>query len=256
MLLHGWSMRRDVFRPQVEGLSQQFRVIAADLRGHGDSSGFTNGHEFDVLVDDLMELLVSLDLWQVILIGWSMGAMIAWGAMQRPGAERIAGIVSIDMVPRLLNDPDWHHGIRQGSDATAFETAMQRMRSDWPKFVQEYVPRLFARDKPAERQDLITTTIELVDDNDPESMARLWGSMADQDYRDQIEHLAVPMLVTYGEQSQFYDKEASEWLVSHAPNATMVGFPKSGHALQLEESEKFNEEVRKFAASISNRDDT
>ena len=100
------------------------------------------------------------------------------------------------------------------------------------------------------------TLFGFVDDNDPEAMAQLWGSMADQDYRDQIGHLAVPMLVTYGEQSQFYDKEASEWLVSHAPNATMVGFPKSGHALQLEEPEQFNEEVRKFAASISKQDDT
>lgn len=247
VLLHGWSLRRQFFKPQIDSLASQFRVVAPDLRGHGASSRYEHDHNFDVLVDDLMELLVTLDLWQVTIVGWSMGALIAWKAMDRPQAERIAGIVSVDMVPRILNDNDWEHGLRQGKNASSFATVIERMRNDWQSFVREYVPRLFAKNHLEERAELIEMTIELAIENDSEAMARLWEAMANQDCRQAIIDSEIPLLVTFGEQSQLYKRQASQWIINHAANATWLGFADSGHALQLERATEFNEAITRFA---------
>lgn len=246
-------MRRQVFQPQIEALQADFRIIAPDLRGHGSSSHIEDGQGIDTLADDLIELLDHLDLDEVIFVGWSMGAMVAWDALQRPGGERIAGIVSIDMVPRILNDVDWQHGLRDGKDASVFDKDIEKMLEDWGTYTQRYMPKIFGRDKGEESIPMIEAMTELTRENDPESMVRLWRSISEQDFREEVQSLTVPSLIVHGALSHLYSDEASEWMEQNVPNSRRVVFTNSGHAPHLEEADRFNKEIRKFAADISNR---
>jgi pimeloyl-ACP methyl ester carboxylesterase len=247
VLLHGWGMRGEFFREQQAALSSRFRVVVPDLRGHGGSSHLEDGQGLPTLIDDVAELLASLDLSQTILIGWSMGAMVAWGVMQRKEAERVSGLVTIDMVPRLLNDNNWKFGLREGQDAGVFSGAVGRMLADWPGFTRILVPRIFARGHEAQRETLTDWLVRETEKNHPESMAQLWLSMVDQDFREELAHIDVPALVAYGAHSQLYSAEASEWVANKIPNARRVGFANSGHAPHLEEPDLFNREIETFA---------
>ena len=247
VLLHGWGMRGEFFRQQIAAWSPRFRVVVPDLRGHGESSHLRDGQGLPTLVDDVAELLASLDLSQTLLVGWSMGAMVAWGVMQTNEASRISGLATIDMVPRLLNNENWQYGLRRGRDAKVFSRVIDSMLSDWTGFTRIFVPRIFAGGKAAERKQMIDQMVKIVEQNHPESMARLWESMAEQDFRKQLAHISVPALVTYGKLSQLYSEEASEWLADKIPNARSVGFADSGHAPHLEEPDLFNREIETFA---------
>ncbi len=250
VLLHGWGMCGEFFGKQVADLSSRFRIVVPDFRGHGDSSHLVDGQDLPTLVADVTELIVSLDLSQAILVGWSMGAMVAWGVMQTNEAGRISGLATIDMVPRLLNDEDWQFGLRREHDANNSSRAVDRMRSDWTGFTRNFVPRIFARGDAAESKQMIDSMVKVVQQNHPESMARLWESMAEQDFRTQLGDIEIPVLVTYGQLSQIYSEEASEWLADELPNARRVGFADSGHAPHLEEPDLFNQEIEKFADEI------
>lgn len=73
VLLHGvWAGLR-FFQPQREGLSEEYRVIALDFRGHGRSSKTEMGHTLPQYARDLRVFIQKLELEEVILAGWSMG---------------------------------------------------------------------------------------------------------------------------------------------------------------------------------------
>jgi pimeloyl-[acyl-carrier protein] methyl ester esterase len=250
VLLHGWGMQGKFFDEQIAALAPDFRVVVPDLRGHGRSSPLTMGQGLPTLVDDVNQLLVNLELSESILIGWSMGAMVAWGVMQGLAADRIAGLVTIDMVPRLLNDTDWKFGLREGKDASVFSPIAKRMIEDWPGFTRFFVPRIFATGQCDERMAMTDRMVNETEKNDPESMARLWMSMAEQDFRGDLSKIDLPALVIHGALSQLYSEAANAWVADQMPDARRVAFANSGHAPHIEEPDLFDREIKKFAGEI------
>ena len=76
VLLHGWSMSSAVFTEAFPFFQDRFRVLAPDLRGHGDSDPGP-GYSLDALAGDLSEWLQGLRLCDIRLLGWSLGGQIA-----------------------------------------------------------------------------------------------------------------------------------------------------------------------------------
>ena len=99
VLLHGITLSADVWFKQLRDLGDAgFRVVAPDLRGHGQSTVGTGGLLLDRVTDDIAEMLAELDLDDVILVGHSMGGMVALrlltrhdaGAGRKPARDRAA----------------------------------------------------------------------------------------------------------------------------------------------------------------------
>src|SRR6195952_415816 len=71
---HGWPLNADAWDAQMLFLGQQgYRVIAHDRRSHGRSTQTWDGNEMDTYADDLAELIESLDLRNIVLVGHSTG---------------------------------------------------------------------------------------------------------------------------------------------------------------------------------------
>ena len=250
VFLHGWSLGKDAFAKQRRELCDRYRVVVPDMRGHGHSKTFVKGDGIDTLAADLEKLLVELDLTDVILVGWSMGALVAWQTVEGPQRGRIKGIVTIDMVPRVLNGDGWQHGLRAGTHLYDIDIDLSKMRDDWRAFTRAYVPMVFACGKAIERRALIDDMLELVSDNDIESMTNLWHALVHADFVDTVQQLAVPTLITYGALSQIYTEEAAAWMDEHIPLSRRVCFKESGHAPHLEEPEQFNQALVDFADEL------
>jgi pimeloyl-ACP methyl ester carboxylesterase len=250
VFLHGWSLGKEAFAKQRRELSDRYRVVVPDMRGHGNSKKFVEGDGIDTLAGDLEQLLVELDLTDVILVGWSMGALVAWQTVEGPQRGRIRGIVTIDMVPRVLNGDGWQHGLRAGTHLYDIDIDLSKMRDDWRAFTRAYVPMVFASGQAIERRDLIDQMLELVGDNDLESMTNLWHALVHADFVDTVQALDVPTLITYGALSQIYTEDAAAWMDEHIPLSRRVCFDDSGHAPHLEEPEHFNQTLVAFADEL------
>jgi len=250
VFLHGWSLGKGAFGIQRRELSDHCRVVVPDMRGHGNSTKFGSNDGIDTLAGDLEQLLVHLDLGDVILVGWSMGALVAWKLAKGPQGGRVAGIVTIDMVPKVLNSEGWQYGLRSGTHLYDVDIDLQKMRDDWPAFTRAYVPKVFADGKAAERRELIDKMIDFVSDNDVESMTHLWTSLVQADFIDLVQQLDIPTLITYGKLSQIYTEEAAVWMEQHIPNSRRIAFADSGHAPHLEETDLFNESLAGFVDEL------
>ena len=107
VLIHGWSQCAEEFKHQVAGLSDRYRVIAYDQRGHGESEKPGFGYKIHRLSKDLHEMLVSLDLRDVNVLGHSMGCSVIWGYWELFGADRLASLILVDEPPYFTANPVW-----------------------------------------------------------------------------------------------------------------------------------------------------
>ena len=72
-----------MWAPQFHQLTDRYRVIAVDLRGHGESAVGSDGLGISRLADDLATLLTALDLRDAVVVGHSMGGMTADAVLRR-----------------------------------------------------------------------------------------------------------------------------------------------------------------------------
>jgi len=250
LLVHGWAASGDFFETLSGELSATHRVIIPDLRAHGVSEAGTVPLTIETLADDMAELIAALELDRVVILGWSMGALVLWRMMQRHGSAMIAGMIVEDMSPRVLNNSDWALGMSNGLDAQSSARAMRAMTSDWAAYARAFTPKIFSRERLYRDPDMIGHACERIQTLDPKAMADLWSSMTQQDLRAELPAMKVPTLVTYGERSDAYGPETSRYLVTTLPDASTKGFAHSGHAPHMEEPEEFARAVTDFARQV------
>ncbi len=105
---HGWPLTADSWEKHMMFLaSNGYRCIAHDRRGHGRSGQPSNGNDMDTYADDLAQLIDTLNINNIILVGFSAGGGEIARYIGRHGTSRIAKIALISAVPPLmLKTPD------------------------------------------------------------------------------------------------------------------------------------------------------
>lgn len=100
---HGWPLNSDSWEAQMMFLAAKgYRCIAHDRRGHGRSSQPWNGNDMNTYADDLSELIETLDLKDIVLIGFSAGGGEIARYIGRHGTKRVAKAALISAVPPLM----------------------------------------------------------------------------------------------------------------------------------------------------------
>ncbi len=249
VLLHGWSCTRSFWRPQIEALSRRFRLLVPDLPGHGRSPANPETLSIAAIAGQVKRLITVRELDRPVLVGWSMGALAAFDLIRQFGTDGLGGLVIVDMTPRLLNDGEWTLGL-QGFDPQVNALMLAAIRADWPGNARLLLPRLFARDRPVD-PDLAAWMGREMGAADPEAMAVLWESMAEQDFRSLLPSIDLPALVIHGGESQLYAADVSAYLANHLPRAERACCPNAGHAPHLEEPRLFNTLLRDFADRLT-----
>lgn len=247
VLVHGWSQNRLGFTPQIQELSKNYKVISYDLRGHGQSERTEKGLTLDRFAQDLRELLEYINLENVLLVGWSMGVSTTFNYIKKFGVEKLAGIVTFDMTPKLLNDDDWKLGLWHGEyklkDAL---DDMTIMCNDFSDFAEPF----FKKAAPYMDDNMINEAMKETLKNTPHVMYSMWLAMAYNDYREVLDSITVPTVIAYGENSTLYSKETAEYLNKKIPNSTVEPFENCTHLLVMENPDKATKVIADLAERI------
>jgi pimeloyl-[acyl-carrier protein] methyl ester esterase len=243
MFLHGWSCHGGFFADQMAALADRHHVLAPDLPGHGRSSAADDTLSIGAAADALLEFLQARSLSEVTLIGWSMGAHVAYAMLERGGGVRIASLAVVDMTPKVLNDDGWSLGIRTGLDGLRSERAVSAMQADWRTYAPPIVDNMFA-DRNSVSEATRTFALAEIAANDPTAMVAMWRSLCAQDFRALLPTIALPVTIAHGALSRLYAEETARYQAEHIPGSRVVRFARSGHSPHLEEPEAFIELVR------------
>lgn len=244
VFIHGVWMSSRFFEPQYTALSSQFRVIAFDLRGHGRSSHTPAGHTVASYARDLHAFLRGLDLQDVVLAGWSMGAFVIWDYVKQFGTDGLKGTIVIDESASDFKWQDWPYGF---ADLPALTGMLETVQTSRPDFVNALIGLMFKNAPDAAAQQWMFDEITRL----PESIATaILFNQTVQDYRPVLAQVNVPTLLCFGRDEKLIPVAAGEHLQQELPQARLVVFEESSHCPFMEEPERFNQEVARFVQSL------
>lgn len=247
VLVHGWSQDTSVFQAQVEELSKEYKVVAYDHRGHGQSDRPEFGLTLNRFALDLRELIEHLDLDNILLGGWSMGASTTFEYVKNFGVEKLGAVVLFDMTPKLLNDEEWKLGLWHGQ--YSLQNALDDMATMNNKLA-DFMEPFLRRAVPYFTDEMIEQTMEVAMTNTPHIMTSMWLAMAYNDYREVLKKITVPTTIAYGAESTLYSAETAQYLNSQIPDSKVLPFEKCTHMLVMEDAEKATKVLAQAAQLI------
>ncbi len=247
VLVHGLGATSRFFDAAVAGLARDHTVVTLDLRGHGRTPRGQEPASLLGAARDLRAVLDELALRDATLVGWSLGATVAYTYLEAYGPHRVARLVSVEQSPFLLSDGGWEHAAFGGLDEAAARQVDASLRGDAGAFTADLVRTCFAAGHepgPAALAPLVAEAAAC----SAEAMRELWADVLRQDWRDRITTLGVPVLFVHGAHSRVYPTAVGAWLAHTVPDSRHELFEHSGHLPFVEEPERFCGLVRAFAA--------
>jgi len=247
VLVHGWCMSSAVWHYQFKDLQSTFRVVAPDLRGHGCSRDVSGRLDFECFAADLADLLRFLDLRQVILVGWSMGAQIALQAYHEI-SDRLAALVLVSATPCFTAKTDFPFGLTWDESAGM----KKKIGRDAHRAVEGFHARMFIEGELGDRLvvDNIRALLAAIVPPETEGTLAALESLASADMRNLLPEINIPTLILNGDGDKICLPAASSYLAENIQSAQHKVFPHSGHAPFLTRHDEFNAEIARFAGSV------
>jgi pimeloyl-ACP methyl ester carboxylesterase len=244
IVIHGVWMSSRFFAHQLEGLSGEFRVIALDLRGHGQSEHVQHGHTVAQYARDLRAAMEQLGLTDVVLAGWSMGAFVIWEYLKAFGNQDLKGTIIIDESASDFKWPDWPYGF---ADLAALSHLISAIQLDQAGFVRGFIPAMFKNaPSDADAQWMLEEITRV-----PAAIAStILFDQTVQDYRPLLGSITIPTLLTFGRDEKLIPVAAAEHLAEQIAGAQLVMFEESSHCPFLEEPARFNQVVADFVKGL------
>ncbi len=232
-LVPGWSMPASVWQNQLEEFGRSYHTLALDPRGQGTSQVPDFGFTAERRARDLQEFLDPLS--NVLLIGWSLGAIESLQYVYMFGADRLAGMVLVDS--SVGEEP-----------APAPDNAfLQGLRGDRDKTLYGFIRAIFKKPRSDAEVDALVAGAKRM--SLEQSLALLSYPFPRTHWREITLAFSKPLL--YVVTPQFEAQAAN--LRKRRPGTQVELFKNSGHALFVDEPERFNTLIGKFAGSLTHR---
>ena len=224
MMSHSLGSSGVMWETEFQALSDRFRVVRYDTRGHGGTAAPDGPYTLDLLGDDAMALMDALDLGPVHWVGLSMGGMIGQNlALRAP--QRLQSLALCDTSARVPAEaqPVWDDRIAaaqgQGMAALA-EPTMQR----W------FTPDYLRTDPPAVvpiRRQFLATPVQ--------GFVGCCQAIKALDYLDSLNEVNLPTIIIVGEDDMGTSVAASEAINGKIAGSELVVFPSAAHLANVEQ---------------------
>jgi pimeloyl-ACP methyl ester carboxylesterase len=240
VLVHGAVSDSRDWRPQLEGLSDGFTVVAWDAPGCGRSFDPPEDYGLHGYADCLAAFIEALGLERPHVLGLSFGSGLALELFHRHPA-----------LPRTLVLASAYAGWLGSLGREAAEerrqwglTAAEKPRD---AFIRDLNETLFTESVPSE---LVEEVSAIAADYHPAGLRAMANAFADADLRDMLPTIDVPTLLIYGDADKRSPVAIGEDLHARIPGSRFVLIPGPGHMVNMETPERFNDEVRSFLRGV------
>jgi non-heme chloroperoxidase len=204
VLIHGFPLSGRSWEKQVPALLEAGRrVIAYDRRGFGKSSQPVTGYDYDTLTEDLHRLILTLDLRDVALVGFSMGGGEVAHYLGTHGSERVRSAVIISApLPFLLKTPDNPEGV----DGSVFEGLRQSIAKDRLAFLTACLSDFYNVDLllgTRISEEVVRDSWNIASGASPAATSACIPAYGTTDFRSDLARIDVPTLVMHGDADRF-----------------------------------------------------
>ena len=240
VLLHGYPFNRSMWQEQVEALSQHYRVIAPDLRGHGETTTSLPA-TMEEMARDVVALLDELEIERVTLCGLSMGGYVTL-AFYRRFPLRVRALVLADTRPQADT-----LDARRNREEQAGKILKEGMESIADDFLKKVLTAATLDEKPwttARVREMITQT-------DPQGAANaLRGMAARPDQTGFLEEILAPTLILVGSEDKITPPKDAELMRREIRGSRLEVIEGASHLSNIERPAEFNRALLDFLEAL------
>lgn len=240
VLLHGVTLQWWVWRPMFHLLRDDHRVLAWDMRGHGDSRSGSRGVTLGAVADDLSTVLARLDVHDAVVVGHSMGGM----ALARFCTDhhrmlehrcRALIFLATSAAPVALSTISGGGAglIELINRAASAGMAAQQWRYSWPDNTASalLVRAAFGRQASGAAVEQVRRMLAEVD---PRTTTEASRAIAHHDVRSDLGHVDLPTLVIVGSADLLTPPAHSREILAAVPGAELHVLDGVGHQVMQE----------------------
>ncbi|MCX7788884.1 MAG: 3-oxoadipate enol-lactonase [Spirochaetes bacterium] len=237
---HSLASSTVMWEPQVKHFHRSFRCLRFDTRGHGESEAPEGPYTFQLLADDVLALLDSLEIDKVHFVGLSMGGMIGQElALRHP--DRLLSLTLSDTSARTPPEASkvWEQRIQQVKQEglkPLLEGTMERWFTD---SFRKARPALYEK---IEAQFLKTPVAGYI--GCVQAIMKL-------DNLDRLPSIRTPTLILVGEEDPGTPVSVAEEIHRRIKGSKLAVIPHSRHLPNVEQAEKWNKELETFLESVT-----
>jgi 3-oxoadipate enol-lactonase len=218
---------------QIEPLSQHFRVLRYDFRGHGASSVPAAPYTIEQFGLELLALLDTLQIERAHICGLSLGGIIALYFVSRY-PERVNRAVFANTAARIGTEATWDariDAVKKGGIATIQDAVLARFLS--AGFRQQH-------------PEVARKISAMVEATNPIGYIGACAALRDADLRGTVSSIHTPSLIIGSELDESTPPAQAEELHASIAGSKLVIFPQTAHLSSVEQSEAFSEHVLRF----------
>lgn len=244
VLIHGWPLSDEMYEYQYnELIKNNFRVIGVCLRGFGKSDKPYGAYDYDIHALDIENVFSKLDVKDAVLVGFSMGGSIAIRYMSTLNANHVSKLVLCGAAaPRWTQCDDFKYNLPK----SAVDKLIELSYKDRPQLLTNF-GKIFSATETSLSKGIRSWLNGINLSASSFATAQCLYTLRDADLRPDLSRITVPTLIMHGKKDKICSFELAEQMKAGIKSSHIVAFKNSGHSMFLEETEKFNAELIKFA---------
>jgi microsomal epoxide hydrolase len=240
ILVPGWTMPADIWEYQLAHFSQSRRVVAMEPRSYGLSSQTAEGNYPEGHARDIKLVLDQLKLRPAILVGWSYGVDDVLAYLDQFGTDSVAALVLVD--EKVVFDHDFSF-FRQ------YLTFSWNLQKDRLSATTRFVRQMYKKPRTEEYIQRISREAMLTPDNTAVALLVNWMAVDRSSMLSKIDKPTLIVSASYGG-SQSYLKTQRD-MAAQIRGSQLEVFEDAGHALFVDDADRFNQVVGEFLAKLS-----
>jgi 3-oxoadipate enol-lactonase len=226
LFIHGFPFNKLMWKHQLQALKNEYRCIAYDVRGHGQSQAGEKDFSMDLFADDLLAFLDALEIKKAVVCGLSMGGYIALNAIQKQ-PERFAALILMD----TQCGADTPEGREKRMKTIAFIK-----KNGLEVYADESLKNLFA---PASFQNLqyaVQFIHQTILNTPAEVICRTLQALADRkESCSYLPKINIPVCVVVGNEDKLTPPSVAQKMADTITRSTLKVIDGAGHLTSLEQ---------------------
>jgi len=244
ILIHGWPLSDEMYEYQYNDLiNAGFRTIGITLRGFGKSDKPYGSYNYDVHVSDIKKVLEILDIKNAVLGGFSMGGSIAVRYAAGNNGTHISKLALFGAAAPIWTQRD---DFQFNLPKSAVDDLIALNNKDRPKLLSNFA-KIFSATETSLNKGIGAWLTGINLSASSYATAQCLIALRDTDLRADLAEITIPTLILHGKKDKICSFDLAEQMKASLLNSHLVVFENSGHSLFLEETQKFNSELIKFA---------
>jgi 3-oxoadipate enol-lactonase len=237
IFIHGFPFNKSMWEVQMTALSDSYRCIAYDVRGHGDSGKGEIEFSVSQFADDLLAFMDALKIEKAIVVGLSMGGYIALNAIKK-NPEKIAGLVLCDT--QCAADTD------EGRDKRKKTIAFIK-KNGLGIYSEESLKNLFAPASFQAKKEEVQFIHQAILTTHAETICLTLQALANRkETCSSLADIKVPVCIVVGSEDKITPPSSALKMNELINNSELIVIEGAGHLSNLENPEQFNEHLKSF----------